>query len=117
MVMFGGRRDTEIGDTWIYDLATGVWREVITTVRPEARHGHVAVYDPSRDEMVLFGGQTLSGTFFNDTWRFSLATETWSEVNVSGGPPSRRYGLSAILDTRARSYGDLARIHEQRKVR
>jgi len=100
MVMFGGRRDTEIGDTWIYDLATGVWREVITTVRPEARRGHVAVYDPSRDEMVLFGGQTLSGTFFNDTWRFSLATETWSEVNVSGGPPSRRYGLSAILDTR-----------------
>ncbi len=58
LVMFGGRRDTEIGDTWIYDLATGVWREVITTVRPEARRGHVAVYDPSRDEMVLLGGQT-----------------------------------------------------------
>lgn len=99
MVMFGGRRDTDLDDTWIYDLAAGTWREVITTPRPDVRRGHVAVYDASRDQMVIFGGENPNG-FRNDTWVFSLSTETWSELNVDGGPPSRRYGLSAIMDLR-----------------
>ncbi len=98
LMTFGGRRNVDLDDTWIYDLANDSWREVTSSPKPDARRGHVAVYDASRDRVVIFGGEDLSGRFFNDTWVFSLATETWSEMNVGGSFPSPRYGLSAILD-------------------
>ncbi|MBI2846230.1 MAG: hypothetical protein HYX86_06775, partial [Chloroflexi bacterium] len=62
------------------------------------RFGMAAAYDPQSHRVFIFGGQAGSNTFFNDVWAFDLATETWSLLVTSGGPPPARYGTSAIVD-------------------
>jgi Galactose oxidase, central domain len=55
------------------------------TAGPE-RQSHVSIFDPVRNRMIVFGGQTSSGNV-NDVWAFSLADSTWTELHPTGNPP------------------------------
>ena len=47
-------------------------------------------YDPSTQRVILFGGGTPTA-FFNDTWAYDPAANTWTELSPSGTlPPPRR---------------------------
>ncbi|HZQ08374.1 MAG TPA: kelch repeat-containing protein [Anaerolineae bacterium] len=97
IVLFGGRTtDKTFGDTWIYDLKTGAWRQV-NTPGPSPRFGLASVYDPKRKMVYLFGGQNKD--FYNDTWAFDTIKETWQEVKTDGAKPDIRYGHGVALDT------------------
>ncbi len=109
MVVFGGRfRQGSTGsytlynDVWAFDLATETWEAITPEGElPAARSNATAVYDPDRDRLVLFGGNTsVSGLTFtprNDTWALDLAQRTWSRVTTTGTAPTARLFHSAAL--------------------
>jgi hypothetical protein len=99
MVVFGGYSPSSLNDVWALSLAgTPVWTQLTPSgTPPSARSAHSAIYDPARDRMVVFGGD--SGSYLNDVWALSLAgTPAWTQLTPSGTPPSARYEHSAIYD-------------------
>ena len=116
MIVFGG--STAIGgiggcvaDTWVLQNANGVagtptWVEVHngTGTAPSGRTGHSAVYDPTTNSMIVFGGQDCSGTDLNDAWVLSHAngqggTATWTPLPIAPGTgPSPRFYHTAVYD-------------------
>jgi len=99
LVLFGGRDGSKtLGDTWIFDLKTNVWREVKTSPAPGARFGHAAAYDARSKHVLIFAGQ--ASEFFNDVWAFDAAQETWQKMETKGTPPAARYGTSAVVDVK-----------------
>ena len=95
ILLFGGVNEIQwLSDTWSLDLATMTWSQVITTTVPSARYEHAAVWDPTHDRMVIFGGDPVN----NDIWALGFTpTPSWSLVSSS--LPSDRYGSVAVRDT------------------
>jgi len=97
-VLFGGCLCTgnvgqSSGDTWAYRLSTNSWTRMTPPVSPPARQGHNLVYDSANKRVVLFGGfDAASGTYYNDLWIYSFATNAWTMVFPPAAPPARRVG-------------------------
>jgi uncharacterized protein (TIGR03437 family) len=97
LFLFGGQDTSPRNDLWSYSLDQNQWREVPQPAnRPAPRFGHTLVFDSLRRRLILFGGQ--AGGFFNDTWAFDIATNTWSKLSPGGALPNERYGHSGIYD-------------------
>jgi hypothetical protein len=99
LLIFGGGGDSgNFGDTWALNLGgAAIWTAVQAVgPAPSARAGHVAVYDPIRDGMVVFGG--INGAYLNDTWRLGGTSAAWSSL-VSAPLPISRQAHSAIYDS------------------
>lgn len=91
MVIFGGM-DPITDDTFSFDRDTSAWRRLAPERQgpvPSNRCHHTLTEIPNTDEALLFGGFSR-GTRFNDTWRFDLAAERWTELSTSGTVPARR---------------------------
>ena len=80
MTIFGGNAGaTLFGDVWVLSNANGVvgtpaWTPLGPfTTYAEARSAQTAVYDPSTNQMVVFGGDLPSGDATNDVWMLSHA--------------------------------------------
>ena len=103
LLLFGGGGGPAfMSDTW--ELSLGVvpgWSQLITAgTPPPGRRLHGAVYDPVRDRMIVFGGE--SGAFLNDVWALSLdGTPTWTELVPAGTPPAPRSDFAMIYDAAA----------------
>lgn len=102
VLIFGGLNDSErYNDTWALNLSAGEsWEFLSTPDAPQARGGHIAVYDPVRDQMVIFGGDNGIGwPNVNDTWALSLGGALqWTELAQSGSRPAARASHSGIYD-------------------
>ena len=101
-VMFGGMAGTyELAGTWTYNLAQETWTNMNPLKAPPARALHSMAYDPVSGRIVLSGGrQFQSGSqyeYFNDTWTYDLATNTWTD-RTSGTEPSPRFGQPMCYD-------------------
>ena len=55
---------------------------------PPARSLGTAIYDPTGNRIIVFGGQM--GAFLNDLWAFNLASNSWVELAPQGTPPTPR---------------------------
>jgi hypothetical protein len=99
-------------DTWVLVNATGpapTWQKLTVSAPqglPPARIAHSAVYDPSTNRMIIFGGGQPNGFAFNplfyDVWVLTNAngsggTAEWVQRFPSGGPPAARLGSWSIL--------------------
>jgi len=90
-------------DLWAMPLsADPSWSLVEREERPEWRNGHVAVYDPRRDRILVHGGlPMMSGIIsggFSDTWAFDLRRGAgWSEI-AAGGEALRAVGHCGAYD-------------------
>lgn len=59
---------------------------------PDARWGHVLIFDEARDQLLLFGGaHEKGGNFLSDTWVWK--DDVWKKLDVPS-PPAR--GFSAV---------------------
>ena len=99
-----------VNDLWIASYINSVggapaWLEYTAAgTLPPIRKGHTAVYNPTTNKMIIFGGDNCSGTYYNDVWILSNAdgttgTPTWAEVTPAGTPPVARTQATAIYDS------------------
>jgi hypothetical protein len=59
---------------------------------PGKRWGHAAVYDSTRDQMIVFGGSTqTSGTLSKEVWVLHnvKTAPSWEQIQPPGGPSER----------------------------
>ncbi len=96
LVIFGGAVPVfpgRVGDTWEWDGAT--WTQVATS-GPQPRHLTRAAYDLRRHEVVLFGGNRLSGGDVLDTWTWNGLKWTQRATN---GPFNRTFNEGHLRNT------------------
>ncbi|MCA9757207.1 MAG: hypothetical protein KDA27_15485 [Candidatus Eisenbacteria bacterium] len=100
MIVFGGYGTGYLNDTWAMDLeASPTWAQLLPDgTAPSGRQAASAIYDPTADRILLFGGR--SGSTINaDLWELSLeATPTWTEITTAGTGPGPRSDHVAALD-------------------
>jgi len=81
-----------------------VWSAVTPSgAAPAARYRQASVYVASTNQIVLFGGNNCSTTYYNDVWILSNANNSgakpaWAELTVTGSQPSARQSASAVYD-------------------
>lgn len=79
------------------------WQELPVSGPPPPRDGHSAVYDPTSNRLIVFGGDDCCGQRYNDTWVLTNANglggpPAWLQLTPIGGPPPGRAGHSAVYD-------------------
>jgi hypothetical protein len=101
MILFGGNFGGVFNnEIWSLDLSgTPRWTRIVPAgTSPTARLSHRAVYDPSGDRMIVFGGFDTHTQ--SDLWSLSLSgTPTWTRLLPSGPSPGVRHGHSLIFDS------------------
>jgi hypothetical protein len=68
-------------ETWGWDGSD--WSRVSTFGNPPARVDYPMALDEARNEVVLFGGFTMEGSFLDDTWTFGIQTDQAPTVTIS----------------------------------
>jgi hypothetical protein len=93
---FDGQSFSTFGDTWTWDGNN--WRQ-ITSEGPSPRDGARAVFVPTSDQVLLFGGAEIDidVTNLNDTWTWDGAQ--WTRLDVAG-PPARVHAAMAFDEAR-----------------
>jgi hypothetical protein len=114
VILYGGLGFESTGglaylhDTWSFvdNHWTELWDNATCTPTtcPSPRAGAMLAYDPARNALLLFGGETgydaspfYAPVALNDTWVF--ANDTWTNISSTLGPaPSPRFEGSMIYD-------------------
>jgi cysteine-rich repeat protein len=96
VLLFGGLgTEGALDDAWAFDGRT--WTALAIPDPPPARGGHVLVYDPGRDRVILHGGFDGGARFLSDTWELDPGAGSWVPVTTAVFP-SARYRASAAWD-------------------
>lgn len=110
MIIFGGADcfQTDYNDVWVLSNANGLggtpaWTQLAPGASPAPRSYASAVYNPTNNVMIVYGGEISGGAFPGDVWTLSNAnglggTPAWTQLAPSGAPAARA-GQSAIYDT------------------
>jgi hypothetical protein len=117
MVVFGGLGNSldpfcqPTNAVWALSNANGtgtglpVWRNLVAQDAPGSpanRLNHAAVYQPSSNTMIIFGGIDFNHMFLGDTWVLSHANglggaPVWKQLtNLTGPAPSARWNSGGI---------------------
>jgi hypothetical protein len=100
LIVFGGNDwDERRNDLWALNLSgTPTWTALPASgPLPPSREGHSAIYDPTRDRMIVYGG--YGSESFADLWSLDLSgPPAWSPLFAAGSAPSARIGQTAIFD-------------------
>ncbi len=122
LIVYGGRDSTArdscdhptcrtFGAAWTLDLGrTPRWSELRPSgIAPAPRSGHIAVYDPRTDCMVVFGGERVeegacpcdgrAPELLRDAWALRLrGRPRWEPILARGAPPASSARGSAFYD-------------------
>ena len=77
-------------------MARLVWTQK-QDIGPSARAGHALAFDSARGRVVLFGGDSMRSTLFNDTWEWD--GEDWTQAHDIG-PGARSQHAMAYDEVR-----------------
>jgi len=101
MLVFGGNGSgVLLNDVWALSLGDPpVWEQLFSSSDPPSpRMEHSAVFDPVRDRMVVFGGETGTNQFSDELWLMSAAAPTPTVVSFAGADvTSERVRLSWLV--------------------
>jgi N-acetylneuraminic acid mutarotase len=99
VIMFGGRANHALNDTWAYDPKANSWTELKPAGSlPSARYGHSLVYSPATHRVIMFGGWGGEDTVPNDTWAYDPVANTWTDLRPTGSPRLTVWGSSMAFD-------------------
>ncbi|MEM4160656.1 MAG: kelch repeat-containing protein, partial [Thermoplasmata archaeon] len=91
ILIFGGYDGSSARkDIWQFNFATGTWSQQSTTYTPDARYGHISVFDTNRTRVWVFGGYTGS-SYLSDTWYKDSIASLWLPLY-----PQPRYGHGIV---------------------
>eukprot|EP00929_Paragymnodinium_shiwhaense_P013396 TRINITY_DN121257_c0_g1_i1.p1 TRINITY_DN121257_c0_g1~~TRINITY_DN121257_c0_g1_i1.p1 ORF type:complete len:780 (+),score=173.99 TRINITY_DN121257_c0_g1_i1:233-2572(+) len=96
--LFGGTDGAaRQSDVHAYNVETNLWQEIRSNGRPPpARSGAQAVV--WNGAVWFFGGYTKKdGDYFNDVYKYDIATSTWGSVHTLGESPQKRTDHSVVL--------------------
>ncbi len=99
VVLFGGLDSTGLNtldDTWEFN-GSG-WAPVSPSAPPPARSYAAMGYDPSTNQVVLFGGLDTSSNTLGDEWTYNASTLSWT-AQTTAALPSARSDTSMVYDT------------------
>ena len=101
MLVFGGFDGVAQNDVWALQLSGAggpAWVQLLPAgAPPPGRQEHVAIYDPVRDRMIVFGGR--GDVSHTDTWSLSLAGDpTWTQLSTTGSAPGAGGDYHAFFD-------------------
>jgi hypothetical protein len=98
MVVWGKSQAGDV-DLWSLSLSgTPEWNTPMPTDNLPRRSSAIAIFDPVRARMLVFGGQ-LQSSAGSDLWTLPLAApEGWSALAASGPPPSPRAAGAGTYD-------------------
>ena len=111
LLTFGGRGfgGASLGDTWTYDIETGMWTELTTDNSPAGRFSYGM--DNAGDGLVVLAGGTSvpgeGGAALNDTWHFDAGAMDWVMSANNGTPPTRHQAAAAGFDGGIFTYGGI----------
>ena len=106
MVIFGGLDRTTytyFGDVWAFDLVTDHWSQLAPAgTLPGNRYGHAAAFDPTRNRMLMLGGNELSDPYPNAMYGLDFTSNfngTWSVLDSGfAAGPNDRVGARLAID-------------------
>jgi N-acetylneuraminic acid mutarotase len=97
----GGRFDF-FDDLWSYDPRENSWTELRPAgLGPTPRFYHSAVWDPVREQLLVFGGVDAYIGMLEDFWSYDPATNEWTELWPTGYQPPSRLSASMVWDPSA----------------
>ena len=104
LILFGGTDagGNVLNDVWALSLSgSPAWTQLAPTgSAPAARGAATAVYDATRDRLVLFGGYDKLLNSLSDIWSLTLyGTPAWSPITAGGTPPAPRLSPSSVYDS------------------
>ena len=103
-ILFGGiiwnSRSQLQSDTW--ELRNQRWYRIKLAQEPPARHRGAMVYDDSRGQSILFGGQGSTGAFLRDTWIYKPGGWQQRATGWWGSRPTPRCGHGLAYDEATR---------------
>jgi hypothetical protein len=112
LIVFGGFNctSTYFNDVWVLANAndstgTPTWTQLFPSgTAPTPRESGAAVYDPTSNSLIVFGGDAGTTTLFGDIWLLSHANGSggapaWTQLSASTGGPAARTGDSAVYDS------------------
>ncbi|MPZ13539.1 MAG: hypothetical protein GEU73_03805 [Chloroflexi bacterium] len=106
LIVFGGRNsEGYVNDVWSYDTSRNRWTQLspradgasLESSSPASREEHTAVWDPRREQMLVFGGARDSRTL-DDLWSFRPHSGTWTRLQPEGPTPPDRFRHAAVWD-------------------
>lgn len=99
MLAWSGQGAQFFNDVWAFDLASHTWTQFDPPdPKPNIRYGAATIYDPIGRDLITFAGFTDQGRF-DDTWRFDLDSNTWTEITPDDANPEQRCLHTASYDT------------------
>jgi hypothetical protein len=117
MIIFGGCSAScapVLNDVWVLTNANGVggtpaWTQLELSGGPAARTNAAVAYDPSNNELIIFGGQDGSAnpcSTFSDTWALESANglagpAAWVEAPSNPAIPAGQNGAAAAYSSGA----------------
>jgi len=102
VVAFGGEASgrTPLDETWSYAFGPPGWSPLAPTTPPSARADALALFDPVRRKLILYGGRGRTPANHNqalaDTWSFDAATNQWAPL--AAGTIGGRWDMAGIYD-------------------
>lgn len=92
-------------DTWVYDMDTDTWTEVVNAVHPSPRYGTAHALDEDYNRMWMYSGERTVFEGYNVNfeyaqpdafWYLDLDTLEWHEVTPHASMPDRNNGNGAV---------------------
>lgn len=100
MIVFGGYDGGFINDVWSLELSPAPhWVQIVPGgTAPEGRDGHVAIYEPVQNRMIVYSGWN-DHVPLGDVWQLSLGdSPTWIPLEPAGAVPPPRRACGAAYD-------------------
>jgi hypothetical protein len=80
-ILFGGQiGDYAVDRTWIYDAQLNTWTRKYPDDAPTDRINTGLAFDSMSNITILFGGMTVGGIQYDDTWTYSYESNVWTNV-------------------------------------
>ncbi|KNE67600.1 hypothetical protein AMAG_12053 [Allomyces macrogynus ATCC 38327] len=118
VLVWGGK--TVIGEfpqhASVLDYDSLTWRAdtAASSSVPPGRMFHAAAITQraGADTMYIFGGQGANAMIYADTWRYDVASKTWTQLAPTPSPSNRTDSAFAIIGTTLYLFGGLSQSGE-----